>query len=72
MADVSDLNIPTNPAWETDVSIKVIKIIGNKKINGVEPGDVVEIKDDLIADSLVAGGHLEKIKSDSKKKKGAK
>ena len=48
------------------------KIIGNKKINGAEPGEVVEIKDELLADSLVAGGHLKKIKSDLKKKKGAK
>ncbi len=45
------------------------KIIGNKKINGKEPGEVIEIKDDLLIDSLVAAGHLEKVAS---KKKGSK
>lgn len=44
------------------------KIIGNKKINGKEPGEVVEIKDGAVADSLVAGGHLEKVKSNKKKR----
>lgn len=44
------------------------KIIGNKKINGKEPGDFIEIKDDAIAKSLVAGGHLEKVKAEPKKK----
>ena len=48
------------------------KIIGNKKINGKEPGEVIEIKDDMLAVTLVAGGHIQKVKSDSKKKKGAK
>jgi hypothetical protein len=46
------------------------KIIGNKKINGKEPGEVLELKDEQVADSLVAGGHLEKVKNN--KKKGAK
>ena len=31
------------------------KIIGNKKINGAEPGEVVEIKDELFPDSIVTG-----------------
>ena len=46
------------------------KIIGNKKINGKEPGELVEIKDEQMAQALIAGGHIkdEKIKH----KKGAK
>jgi hypothetical protein len=48
------------------------KIIGTKKIDGIEPGEIIEIKDDKKADSLVAGGHIEKIKSEAKRKKGAK
>jgi hypothetical protein len=46
------------------------KIIGNKKINGKEPGEVIEIKDDLLAESLVSGGHIEKVSPG--KKKGSK
>tara|TARA_Y100000593_G_C4272740_1_gene318286 strand:+ start:1204 stop:1353 length:150 start_codon:yes stop_codon:yes gene_type:complete len=46
------------------------KIIGNKKINDAKPGEVIEINDELLADSLVAGGHIEKVKNN--KKKGGK
>ena len=48
----------------------MFKIIGNKKINGKEPGELVEIKDELLADSLLAGGHIQK--SNPVKKKGSK
>ena len=48
------------------------KIIGNKKIDGFEPGQTIEIEDGNKADSLVAAGHLEKIKNKPKAKKGVK
>lgn len=44
------------------------KIIGNKKINGKEPGEVIEIKDDFLAETLTAGGHIEKVQGSAKKK----
>lgn len=44
------------------------KIIGNKKINGKEPGEVIEIKDDILAETLAAGGHIEKVQGSPKKK----
>ena len=37
------------------------KIIGNKKINGKEPGEVIEIKDDLLSESLLSGCHIQKV-----------
>ena len=48
------------------------KIVGNKKINDAMPGEVIEINDELVADSLMAGGHIEKVKKEPKNKKGAK
>ena len=44
------------------------KIIGNKKINGKEPGEVIEIKDDVLAETLEAGGHIQKVQGSAKKK----
>ena len=48
------------------------KIVGNKKINDAKPGEVIEINDEAVADSLIAGGHIQKVKKEPKNKKGAK
>ena len=44
------------------------KIVGNKRINNKEPGEVIELKDPFLEQSLIDGGHLEKVKGSVKKK----
>ena len=44
------------------------KIIGNKKINGKEPGDIIDIQDGMLAQSLEMGGHIKKVQGSPKKK----
>jgi len=50
------------------------KIIGNKKVQGKEKGDIINIDDKEVAKSLIKGGHIEAIiiKENSKKKKEVK
>jgi hypothetical protein len=48
------------------------KIIGNKKINGKEPGDVIDIQDGMLAQSLEMGGHIQKVQGSPKKKDKSK
>ena len=35
------------------------KIIGNKKVQGKEKGDIITIDDENVAKSLIKGGHIE-------------
>jgi len=35
------------------------KIIGNKKVMDKEKGDIITIKDENVAKSLIKGGHIE-------------
>ena len=35
------------------------KIIGNKKVQGKEKGDIITIDDKNVAKSLIKGGHIE-------------
>ena len=52
------------------VKLMKFKIIGNKKINGIEPGEVIEIKDEAVADSLSCWwSSLKKLKANLKIKK---
>ena len=42
------------------------KIIGNKKIDDSKRGDVIEIDDEVKAQALIAGGHIEIVKKQAK------
>jgi hypothetical protein len=35
------------------------KIIGNKKVQGKEKGEIITVEDESVAKSLIKGGHIE-------------